>query len=128
MRPARECASRGIRSASGEGIAVEHNRHPDLVAEALRIIEALVAARGTGAIIFTPRGRSLTSQYLAKAMEAVQEGRFNGRVTAHDPRRTAATLALSLLRLDLCPDESRFSFGCARARESSHRAGKGRQG
>jgi len=54
--------------------------------------------RSTGPLITTPRGKLLSTQNLAKAMEALREGRFKEPVTAHDLRRTAATL---MGRLDI---------------------------
>jgi integrase len=49
-------------------------------------------------LIVTPHGKELTSQNLAKAMEALRDGVFAETVTPHDLRRTAATL---LGRLDI---------------------------
>jgi len=70
-----------------------------LVGGALQIVRRLLEARGHhGPLIVTPRGKALSSQNLAKAMEALRAGRFADPVTPHDLRRTAATL---LGRLDI---------------------------
>jgi integrase len=70
-----------------------------LVGRALGVVSRLVTERGrTGPLIVTPRGKELTSQNLAKAMQALREGRFTATVTPHDLRRTAATL---MGRLDI---------------------------
>jgi integrase len=63
-----------------------------LVGQALAIVIRLAETRKTGRLIVTPRGKELTSQNLAKAMEALREGLFADAVTSHDLRRTAATL------------------------------------
>jgi integrase len=63
-----------------------------LVGQALAIVIQLAETRKTGRLIVTPRGKELTSQNLAKAMEALREGLFAEAVTPHDLRRTAATL------------------------------------
>ncbi|WP_404292110.1 tyrosine-type recombinase/integrase [Microvirga sp. RSM25] len=63
-----------------------------LVGQALAIVTRLSNARSSGPLIVTPRGRELTSQNLAKAMEGLREGLFTEAVTPHDLRRTAATL------------------------------------
>jgi integrase len=63
-----------------------------LVGQALEIVTRLAHGKRTGPLIVTPRGKELTSQNLAKAMEALREGRFTETVTPHDLRRTAATL------------------------------------
>jgi integrase len=63
-----------------------------LVGEALAIITRLAHARPTGPLILTPRGKELTSQNLAKAMEGLRKGLFAETVTPHDLRRSAATL------------------------------------
>ncbi len=69
-----------------------------LVGQALEIVQRLAESRESGPLIVTPRGKELTSQNLAKAMEALREGVFSETVTPHDLRRTAATL---LGRLDI---------------------------
>ncbi|PVE22310.1 hypothetical protein DC522_21755 [Microvirga sp. KLBC 81] len=63
-----------------------------LVGAAHEILQHL-AEQGarTGALILTPRGKELTSQNLAKACERLQDN-FATPFTAHDLRRTAATL------------------------------------
>lgn len=63
-----------------------------LVGQALAIVARLAHARPAGSLIVTPRGKELTSQNLAKAMEGLREGLFAEPVTPHDLRRTAATL------------------------------------
>jgi integrase len=63
-----------------------------LVGQALEIITGLVEGKNEGPLIVTPRGKALTAQNLAKAMEALREGLFAETVTPHDLRRTAATL------------------------------------
>jgi integrase len=69
-----------------------------LVGQALKIVERLVEAKRSGPLIITPRGRELTSQNLAKSMQALRGNLFAEPATAHDLRRTAATL---LGRLDI---------------------------
>jgi integrase len=69
-----------------------------LVGQALEIVRRLAEGKESGALIVTPRGKELTSQNLAKAMEALRDGVFAETVTPHDLRRTAATL---LGRLDI---------------------------
>jgi integrase len=63
-----------------------------LAGEALTIVAGLMEGKRSGPLIITPRGKELTSQNLAKAMEALREGRSLESVTPHDLRRTAATL------------------------------------
>jgi integrase len=63
-----------------------------LVGQALEIVTRLMESRSAGALIVTPRGKELTSQNLAKAMEALRDGLFSEIVTPHDLRRTAATV------------------------------------
>lgn len=63
-----------------------------LIGQALEIVSRLADSRKGGPLIMTPRGRELTSQNLAKAMEALRDGVFAETVTPHDLRRTAATL------------------------------------
>jgi integrase len=69
-----------------------------LVGQALDIVSRLAEGKRAGSLIVTPRGKELTSQNLAKAMEALREGVFAETVTPHDLRRTAATI---LGRLDI---------------------------
>jgi integrase len=70
-----------------------------LIGGALQIVRRLVEeGRGEGPLILTPRSKELTSQNLAKAMEALRDGLFAEPATAHDLRRTAATL---MGRLDI---------------------------
>jgi integrase len=69
-----------------------------LVGQALEIVTRLMDVRSAGSLIVTPRGKELTSQNLAKAMEALRDGLFAETVTPHDLRRTAATL---MGRLDI---------------------------
>lgn len=69
-----------------------------LVGQALAIVERLADGKEAGPLIVTPRGKELTSQNLAKAMEALRKGLFVETATPHDLRRTAATL---LGRLDI---------------------------
>jgi integrase len=69
-----------------------------LLGQALEIVARLADGKRTGPLIVTPRGKELTSQNLAKAMEALREGVFVETVTPHDLRRTAATL---MGRLDI---------------------------
>jgi integrase len=69
-----------------------------LVGQALETVTRLLEGRGGGPLIVTPRGKELTSQNLAKAMEALRDGLFAETVTPHDLRRTAATL---MGRLDI---------------------------
>lgn len=63
-----------------------------LVGEALEITRRLSEGARSDQLIVTPRGKVLTAQNLAKAMEALRDGLFDEPVTAHDLRRTAATL------------------------------------
>jgi integrase len=64
-----------------------------LLGEALQITRRVLEERGrSGPLTVIPRGRELTSQNLAKAMEGLREGLFTEAVTPHDLRRTAATL------------------------------------
>ncbi|MCB5176770.1 tyrosine-type recombinase/integrase [Microvirga lenta] len=69
-----------------------------LVGTALEIVTQLREERRAGPLILTPRGKELSSQNLAKAMEALRDGVFAETVTPHDLRRTAATL---MGRLDI---------------------------
>lgn len=75
---------------------IEHS--VPLVGEALQVVERLMERKKAGHLIITPRGKELSSQNLAKAMEALRDGLFSSTVTAHDLRRTAATI---MGRLDL---------------------------
>jgi integrase len=69
-----------------------------LVGEAHEIVERLVREGSKGPLIRTPRGKVLTVQNLAKAVEKMRDGRFAEPFTPHDLRRTAATL---MGRLDI---------------------------
>lgn len=69
-----------------------------LVGEALEIARRLSREAKSDLLIVTPRGRPLTAQNLAKAMEALRKGLFIEPATAHDLRRSAATL---MGRLDI---------------------------
>jgi integrase len=63
-----------------------------LVGGAWAIVARLAELRRKGPLIITPRGKELTTQNLAKAMEALRDGLFSDVVTPHDLRRTAATI------------------------------------
>jgi integrase len=69
-----------------------------LVGQALEIIRTLAESKRAGHLVVTPRGRALTAQNLANAMEGLRKGLFTETVTPHDLRRTAATL---MGRLDI---------------------------
>lgn len=69
-----------------------------LVGEALEIVRRLSREAKSDLLIVTPRGKVLSAQNLAKVVEALRSGLFKEPVTAHDLRRTAATL---MGRLDI---------------------------
>ncbi len=78
----------------------KRNQAVPLVGEALAIVAARAAHVPTGPLIPTPRGKTPTVQDVAKAFERLRATKiFATPATAHDLRRTAATL-LGRLEID----------------------------
>jgi integrase len=95
-------ASAGLWTLPAERTKNKRQHVVPLVGEAAAIVERLVELSPKGLLIRTPRrGGALTSQDIAKAFERLRDsGIFEGgHVTAHDLRRTAATI-LGRLEID----------------------------